>query len=103
MDIRIKKEDTIVTVYIDGNIDINGGDMLSEKLNEIMFIKNVTHVIFTMENVNSITSAGIGKLLNFYKYLNGRNASMEIKGVSDVLYEQFIEIHLDRIFPISKS
>jgi len=27
---------------------------------------------------------------------------MRVKGISDQLYKQFMEIHLDRIFPVEK-
>ena len=64
---------------------------------------NIDHVVFNMADVNTITSSGIGKLLNFFKHINSKSGSMEIKGISDSLYEQFLDIHLHRIFPIEKS
>ncbi len=34
---------------------------------------------------------------------DAKKGKMEIKGISDGLFKQFMEIHLDRIFPISKK
>ena len=102
MDINLTNEGSIVSVKIDGNIDLGGGDKLSEVLSSISLMDNVSHVTFDMSTVYTITSSGIGKLLNFFKHINSKNGSMEIDGVSDTLYDQFIDIHLDRIFPIKK-
>lgn len=103
MEIDLNTEETIAYVAIKGNIDLKGGDRLGEKLQEITYMDNIDHVVFNMTEVSTITSSGIGKLLNFFKHINSKSGSMEIKGISDSLYEQFLDIHLNRIFPISKS
>lgn len=103
MDISYTQEEGTVTVTITGNIDTSGGDKLSNTLNEIMGLDTVERVYFNMTAVLTTTSSGIGKLLRFYKYIDSQNAAMEIKGISSNLYTQFKEIHLDRIFPISKE
>jgi anti-anti-sigma factor len=103
MDIELSTEVNKADVIIKGNIDLKGGDKLAEVLHEITFMKNIEHVVFNMSEVNTITSSGIGKLLNFFKHINSRSGTMEIKGISDSLYEQFLDIHLHRIFPIEKN
>jgi anti-anti-sigma factor len=103
MDIDVEKSGRVVKVIIDGNIDTDGGAALSSNLAEIMDMPDVGHVVFDMTTVRSITSSGIGKLMNFFKFMDAKKGKMEIKGISDSLYKQFMEIHLDRIFPISKK
>ena len=48
----------------------------------------------------SITSAGIGKLLAFYKHFDQAGGGMKITALSPQLTKQFKEIHLDQIIPI---
>ncbi|MBN2440068.1 MAG: STAS domain-containing protein [Spirochaetales bacterium] len=103
MNIDLNTEDMKAFVTINGNIDLKGGEKLAEILHEITYMNNIDHVVFNMTEVNTITSSGIGKLLNFFKHINSKSGTMEIKGISDSLYEQFLDIHLHRIFPIEKS
>ena len=103
MDINIRTDNTTAYIVINGNIDLKGGDKLAEVLQEITYMDNIEHVVFNMVKVGVITSSGIGKILNFFKHINSKSGTMEIKGISDNLYEQFLDIHLNRIFPISKS
>ena len=103
MNIFVEQDDSTVVVRIDGNIDSASGHDLSVKIMGLMEIEGLRHVAFNMSTVNTVTSAAIGKLLNFFKYMNSIGGTMEIKGISDTLLNQFREIHLDRIFPVSQE
>lgn len=100
IDVNMKGSESKVTII--GNIDTEGGAILSSKLEALRNNASIKNVIFDLKEVNSTTSAGIGKIMNFYKYIDSIGGKMEIKGISDPLYKQFVEIHLDRIFPVSK-
>jgi anti-sigma B factor antagonist len=102
MDIELERKGDSIKVVIDGNIDTDGGQRLSVTLQEIMEMDGLKDVVFDMSTVRTITSSGIGKLMNFYKFIDSRHGSMSVKGISDQLYKQFMEIHLDRIFTVSK-
>jgi anti-anti-sigma regulatory factor len=67
-----------------------------------MEMDGVKAVVFDLTTVRTITSSGIGKIMNFFKFIDGRKGSMSIKGISEQLYKQFMEIHLDRIFPMAR-
>jgi len=103
MDISYKQNGITVNIVINGNIDTKGGEKLTETLNEIMKIENIKHVVFDLTTVITTTSSGIGKLLRIYKHINAIGGTMVIKGISDNLYTQFQEIHLERIFTIIKE
>jgi len=102
MDIDLEKSGDTATLVIDGNIDMDSGHVLSVKIQEVMEMDDVMHIACDLTTVKTITSSGIGKLMNFYKFMDSKGGTFEIKGISDNLYKQFMEIHLDRIFPISK-
>jgi len=103
MDIDVIKTASEVKITVDGNIDTDGGAKLSVSLQEVMEMKGVNSYVFDFSTVRTITSSGIGKLMNFFKFADGNKSKMAIKGISDSLFKQFNEIHLDRLFPISKS
>lgn len=101
MESSFKQDNNKIIVTIDGNIDTEGASKLSETLQEIMRLDNFSIVEFDLSTVFTTTSSGIGKLLNFYKHVDGNGGSMEITAISDSLHKQFTDIHLDRIFPIN--
>lgn len=103
MDIDLQKQGKTVKVTIDGNIDTDGGHRLSVALQEIMEMDDYKEVVFDLSTVRTITSSGIGKLMNFFKFIDANGKGMAIRGISDSLHTQFMEIHLDRIFPIGKA
>jgi len=102
MDIELDKKGDSLKIVIDGNIDTDGGHKLAVSLQEAMEMEGIKTVVFDLTTVRTITSSGIGKIMNFFKFIDGAKGSMSVKGISDQLYKQFMEIHLDRIFPIGK-
>jgi anti-sigma B factor antagonist len=103
MEIKIEKEEKAIKAVLNGNIDSSNDKELSKALMDIRKIETFDHVSFDMTNVHTITSSGIGRLLNFFKFLDTTDRTMEIRGISNLLYQQFTEIHLERIFPILKE
>ena len=102
MDIELDRKGDSLTIIIDGNIDTEGGHKLAASLQEAMEMEGIRTVVFDLGTVRTITSSGIGKIMNFFKFIDGKRGSMSVKGISDPLYKQFMEFHLDRIFPIAK-
>ncbi len=100
MDIDINIEQDRVRVTIMGPIDTAGGSELSAKFSELAKDPGLRHADFDLAEVPSITSAGIGKLLAFYKHFDQAGGGMRITEVSPQLAKQFKEIHLDQIIPI---
>lgn len=103
MTISVERQETDAKVLIDGNIDSAASQDLTLALSELMQWPEVRHVALDLRTVYTITSSAIGKLINFYKYLEERDGSMRIVSISDNLREQFYEIHLDHVIPINKQ
>ena len=100
MEVDVQRQESRITVTVDGNIDTEGGQQLAETLAELSKVDDVELVIFDLSTVRTTTSSAIGKLMSFYKKMDEIGASVEIRGISDVLHEQFTDIHLDKIIPI---
>ena len=101
MTVSAKQADNKAVIVIDGNIDSAGGHELSVKLMDVMEWENITEAEFDMTTVNTVTSSAIGKLINFFKFMEQKSGKMKITSISDSLKRQFKEIHLDRIIPIA--
>ena len=100
MDIDIDIDQDRVRIAIMGPIDTAGGSELSTKFAELSKDPSLRRAEFDLSDVPSITSAGIGKLLAFYKHFDQAGGSLRIVGLSPQLAKQFKEIHLDQIIPI---
>ncbi len=100
MDLDISIEQDRVKITITGAIDTAGGSELSTKFAELAKEPGLRHAEFDLSDVASISSAGIGKLLAFYKHFDQSGGSMKIVALSPQLTKQFKEIHLDQIIPI---
>ncbi len=100
MDLDIDIEQDRARITIMGPIDSAGGTELSAKFAELARDPAIRHADFDLAEVPSITSAGIGKLLAFYKHFDQAGGGMRIVAVSPQLGKQFKEIHLDQIIPI---
>jgi len=103
MDIRVSFDNNTATLTITGEIDTKASSDLSEHFKEIMDNDAVSYVDINLQKVPNISSAGIGKILKLFKYLNIKGGSMRITGISPELYKLFKEIHLDRIISISEQ
>ncbi len=100
MDLDISIEQDRVRVTILGAIDTAGGSELSTKFAELARDPSLKHAEFDLSEVPSITSAGIGKLLAFFKHFDQAGGGMRIVALSPQLDRQFKEIHLDQIIPM---
>ncbi len=101
MDLDISIEQDKVRVAILGAIDTAGGSELSTKFAELARDPSIKYAEFDLSEVPSITSAGIGKLLAFFKHFDQAGGGMKIVAVSPQLERQFKEIHLDQIIPMA--
>jgi anti-anti-sigma factor len=102
MDIELDKKGDSLRIIIDGNIDSDAGRKLAVSLQEAMGMDGVVTAILDLTTVRAISSTGIGKLMNFSKFMAEKKGSMSVKGISDQLYALFMEMRLDRVFPIEK-
>ncbi|NCC53105.1 MAG: anti-sigma factor antagonist [Spartobacteria bacterium] len=102
MDIEVIKEKTkgVVRFTIHGNIDESGAAALKAK-----FIEaddgTMKEAIFNFSEVSHIGSAGIGKLLLFYKDLASRDGVVRIENPTAAIHDLFKVLKLDTIFTLS--
>lgn len=85
---------------VNGNIDEKGAEIFKTRLQELKHMKNVE---IDFSNVEYIGSAGIGKILMFYKRIAAHGGKLSITHVSADLYRLFRELKLDTVFTITSK
>jgi anti-anti-sigma factor len=100
MDIDMNKSNRTVTMIIKGNIDEQGANALKQNFSNLNK-SSIDHVIIDMKNVNHIGSAGIGKLLLFYKDFAIKGGTITLNNVSRTLYDLFKVVKLDTLMKIN--
>ena len=101
MEVIITRDGNQARLEIKGDIDEPGAEDLKKRFRELK-ISLLREVTFDFKEVSHIGSAGIGKLLLFYKDLALNGGKMGIENASETVYELFKVLKLDTIFSISK-
>ena len=99
MELNIKPQGDSVKVSIVGSIDERGAEDLKRRFSEIDAAK-VKEVVFDFGGVSFIGSAGIGKLLLFYRNVASHGGKITIENMSKDIFTMFKVVKLDKIFNI---
>ena len=102
MNCHVTQKGDCARFQISGGIDEHGAEDLKSKFNELS-MDSIKEVIFDFSRVDHIGSAGIGKLLLFYKNLAINGGKLRIINPSDTINELFNVLKLNAIFAISRS
>jgi anti-anti-sigma factor len=87
-------------IKVSGAVDTPAAEILRTELNKIATQKP-KKVVMDLALVPTMGSSGIGKILMFFKTLDGAKASFEIKGIHENLFNIFKAVKLDKLFSIS--
>lgn len=83
-------------------MDERGAEAHKRRFRELQG-SSLTEAVFDFSKVNVIGSAGIGKLLLFYKDLALKGGTIRIENASETIYDTLRVVKLDTIFNISKA
>ncbi len=102
MELQVNQEQDLLRFSVRGNIDEAGAEELKSRFKEIN-ISTIKEMVFDFSGVTHIGSAGIGKLLLFYKDMALNGGRIRIENVSETVHELFGVLKLDTIFTIHKA
>ena len=102
MELNVKQDGELVQFEIRGDINEKGAETLKTRFQELD-VSKLKEVSFDFGGVTHIGSAGIGKLLLFYKDLALNGGKIKIINASEAIHELFNVLKLDTIFTISKT
>jgi len=99
MTLRIASGATEIRLVVCGDIDNAGAEALKTAVAGLS-LTGKTEVIFDFRDVNYIGSAGLGKLLLFYKRLSAENVQMRIASAPPAIAALLRELRLDTLFSL---
>ena len=102
MELSVTPQDDQVQIAISGSLDERGAEELKRRFLELE-VSKIKKIIFDFKGVTFIGSAGIGKLLLFYKNVASQGGSVTIQNMSKDIYTMFKVVKLDKIFDISMT
>lgn len=87
MNIEKKVEENNLTVKLDGRLDITTAPQLEAEVKGDL--ADVEHLVFEIEGLQYISSAGLRTLLSIHKIMNKKQGDMVIRGASDDVMKIF--------------
>lgn len=102
MEITASRQGEQARFEITGRIDENGAEAIKQRFREINS-DDLKEVVFDFRHVSHIGSAGIGKMLLFYKDLALKDGRLRIENASQTVYELFTVLKLDTIITITQT
>lgn len=102
MDVRIESRENTLRFIVTGKIDERGAEDLKSRFQE-HYRPGIQTVVFDFSQVGHIGSAGIGKLLLFYKELAVTGGNLVIENADETVFELFKTLRLNTIFSVRKA
>jgi anti-anti-sigma factor len=102
MELTVTPKGEQAHIEVVGSIDERGAEELKRRFLELD-VSALKEVVFDFGGVTFIGSAGIGKLLLFYKNVAAQGGRIRIENMSKDIYTMFKVVKLDKIFNISSA
>ncbi|MFW6137839.1 MAG: STAS domain-containing protein [Spirochaetota bacterium] len=102
MDIKLTSSNGKIVVKLGGHIYVDQSEELLNIFNEVIE-KAPQEVVLDMQELKSITSSGIGKIVYLYRELNKKNGKVKIIGVNDTIMHIFKVVKLDKLVSIEPA
>jgi len=100
MEISKRIEGNIFIIGLDGNLILSDLEDVRKFVKECIDNENATEIIFDLEKVDFIDSAGIGFIVSIFKTVKSRNGKFGLGGLKSKPREVFKLTRLDKIIPI---
>ncbi|MFZ5585558.1 MAG: STAS domain-containing protein [Thermodesulfobacteriota bacterium] len=102
MELTLNQQGDLARIEVIGSIDERGAEELKRRFLELD-VSSLKEVVFDFSGVTFIGSAGIGKLLLFYKNVAAQGGRIRIENMSKDIYTMFKVVKLDKIFNIAPA
>lgn len=100
MEMDVNQSGDQVRFILAGKIDEKAAEQLKERFYTLP-LTEIHEVVFDFKDVPHIGSAGIGKLLLFYKDIATANGTMRVENTQPAVYDLIKLVKLDSVFPVS--
>jgi anti-sigma B factor antagonist len=103
IDTRIEADILIIYLQDVRIIDERRITALGQELNELLHETESKRIVLNFQNVGFMSSAMIGKLVEFNKKCNSLDAKLRLCDISENVGEVFSLMRLDKVFQIDKD
>ena len=100
MKLNVKRKGSRVRFEIDGIIDEQGAETLTKRFYELD-TATVKELVLDFGNVGYICSAGVCKVLIFYKELTSNGSKLHIENDTGIVHEVFTFAKLNMVFSVN--
>ncbi len=100
MEARITRQDGVMNVVVEGEINTLTAPSLAEKLADL---GGVSQLIFELERVPYVSSAGLRLFLACQRAMNASGGDMRLRGCSGFMREIFESVGYDRIMKLEPT
>ncbi len=100
MEYNIKKDGKWVVISVNGHITFETSDDLQTVFDNVLS-EGAKFVRLNLSLVPVSSSSGISSILVLYRNLKKRDGVLEIKGISENLFEMFKLLKIDQLIKIS--
>ena len=100
MTLRVDTSTDEIRVMPTGDIDHEGAEALKSAVAGLS-LNGKKAVVFDLRGVGYIGSAGLGKILLFYKRVSAEKVQMRIESASPTIHKLLLELRLDTLFEIA--
>ena len=102
MEIRVQKKETALSILLVGRFDAFGANQLDAHLKTDLD-ESIASVVFILEGVNYLSSAGLRVLLATYKSMQARKGVMALSGVQPYCREVIEMTGFGKTFPMFET
>ena len=101
VEIKNSLENDIFTIYVIGEVDASSSIHLDESINEAT--SKHKKIIVNCEQLEYISSAGLGVFMSYINDLNEKDIKMVIYGLSEKVLHVFQILGLDQLLKITNN
>ncbi len=97
MELIVKHQGSRVHFEVDGIVDKQGAESLAIFFNELD-TASINELVLDFKKVRYLSSAGVSKLLTFYKALEANGGKLRIENDTGPVHEVFTASKMDTLF-----
>lgn len=103
MEITAITEGSNYIIQIDGDVDASSSIYVDQQIRDAIDKENIDHILVDCDELNYISSAGLGVFMSYISELNEKSIKMTLYGLSDKVKHVFQILGLDNLMSIVKD
>ena len=102
MQIQERKENDVVVLAVDGDIDLNSSPEMRKKFEELI-VNNSVKIVVNFQNVNYIDSSGLATVIEMLQRLKKTQGELRLSNMSEKIKNLLEITKIDKLFKMYSS